>query len=103
MRLPRLTTRRWIVVVAIAAMSVEVYREVRLAAQYRLKACMHQQIECGSPTPVLTGAGRASGFFAFHVPDPEVASYHAALRQKYEYAALHPWLPVAPDPPPFEL
>ena len=25
--------------------------------------------------------------------------YHAALARKYEFAALHPWLPVEADPP----
>src|SRR5437763_13286762 len=30
------------------------------------------------------------------------ASYHAALRRKYEHAASYPWLPVEPDPPPPE-
>ena len=28
------------------------------------------------------------------------ASYYAGLRAKYERAARHPWLPVAPDPAP---
>ena len=27
------------------------------------------------------------------------ATYHDALRRKYERAAARPWLPVAPDPP----
>jgi hypothetical protein len=27
------------------------------------------------------------------------ATYHAALRRKYERAARYPWLPVEPDPP----
>ncbi len=26
-------------------------------------------------------------------------AYHGALARKYWYAALFPWLPVAPDPP----
>jgi hypothetical protein len=29
----------------------------------------------------------------------EAARYHAQMRDKYEYAARYPWLPVAPDPP----
>ncbi len=29
----------------------------------------------------------------------KLASYHAALRQKYERAASYPWLTVEPDPP----
>jgi hypothetical protein len=32
----------------------------------------------------------------------ELAKYHGALRQKYEYARWHPWLPLEPDPPPPE-
>jgi hypothetical protein len=27
------------------------------------------------------------------------SAWHEALRRKFEYAATHPWLPVAPDPP----
>jgi hypothetical protein len=26
-------------------------------------------------------------------------AFHAAMQRKYENAAQHPWLPVAPDPP----
>ncbi len=26
--------------------------------------------------------------------------YYQRLTQKYQYAASHPWLPIAPDPPP---
>ena len=28
-----------------------------------------------------------------------LTAYHTLLKQKYEYAAQHPWLPVEPDPP----
>jgi hypothetical protein len=28
------------------------------------------------------------------------AAYAAKMREKYEYAASHPWEPIAPDPPP---
>jgi hypothetical protein len=31
--------------------------------------------------------------------DRLAANYFAGLKRKYEYAASHPWLPVAPDPP----
>jgi hypothetical protein len=30
----------------------------------------------------------------------ERAAYAAKMREKYEYAASHPWEPLAPDPPP---
>jgi hypothetical protein len=30
----------------------------------------------------------------------ERAAYAARMREKYEYAASHPWEPVEPDPPP---
>src|SRR5262249_54765626 len=33
---------------------------------------------------------------------PAHAAYHAAMKKKYREAASHPWLPVAPDPPPPE-
>ena len=31
---------------------------------------------------------------------PERRNWHRSLAQKYFRAASHPWLPVAPDPPP---
>ena len=65
------------------------------------------------PTPKATPAER----FADEAPERQAASqgflvesldrstleerraYHASLKAKYERAARHPWLSVAPDPP----
>jgi hypothetical protein len=39
-------------------------------------------------------------FFAYNSGiQIELASYHAALKLKYERAARYPWLSPAPDPP----
>lgn len=58
----------------------------KLSAAYWAKANHHLQ----SP-PVIFGNGPAK-------PDPW-REYHAAMYEKYEFAARHPWLAVGPDPP----
>jgi hypothetical protein len=45
MRLPRMTTRKWILTVAISGavlgLIVQIHRELRLSSRYRVKARMH--------------------------------------------------------------
>lgn len=93
MRLPRMTTRRWIFTVVIAAALLEGYRELELCQQYRLKAKLHAGREGAQPVIFV------AGFFGYSLPSPEVAAYHKAMRKKYEQAATRPWASVEPDPP----
>jgi hypothetical protein len=92
-RMLKMTTRRWIFAVVIAATFLEGYREWELSRQYRLKARMHAGRE--GPQQVKIGAG----FYVYSLPGPDVAAYHAAMRKKYERAATRPWKSVEPDPP----
>jgi hypothetical protein len=110
MRLPRMTTRRWMITVAAVAF---VSAGVSLPHRWHL----HQQAK----------AHAAQGEFAdemarlcasqadfLRASDPSTArrldtsadvytrrvAYHAQLRERYERAAVYPWLSVEPDPPP---
>lgn len=46
-----------------------------------------------------SGELRWSEYVERHGGSPEAADYCDRLARKYEYAARHPWLPVALDPP----
>jgi hypothetical protein len=84
MKLPRFTTRRMMVVVAIVAIS--------MAATFRWydlhsKAKAYAWWAAISPMNFKGSKGE------------RMAAYYTLLRVKYERAARYPWLPVAPDPP----
>ena len=98
MRLPRMTTRRWIVAVAVIGLmlggTIEAYR-----LAYRLRRRYDD---------FLDRAQWHSGFvfdwnarWRKNESDATVRriNYHAEMARKYEHAARYPWLPVAPDPP----
>jgi hypothetical protein len=104
MRLPRMTTRRWIATVVISAallgLFVEINRELKLASHYRLEARLHSLQESASNGTVFHGIGAAAGTYAHGTANPELAAYHAEMRRKYENAAARPWLAIEPDPLP---
>jgi hypothetical protein len=90
MRRLRMTTRRWMVLVALAgvtsAAGVHVHRRRQLALAYHGNAMNHL---------------RALSGMAFHTR--EQAVFHKTMYRKYIRAYERPWLPVAPDPPrPYE-
>jgi len=91
MRLPRITTRRLMVLVAVAAIFAFGAVMVRKAREYRHAAARHAikariiELEAGPATISK---------------DRERAAYHSRMKGKYDRAASRPWLPVPPDPPP---
>ena len=107
MRLPRMTTRRWMLAVALVALSVSGEQMRRRAAQYRWQAERHANIEsaCRRTADLLPRMKPADwegfcGQMARGIRNsPRLAAYHAVLRRKYEHAARYPWLPVERDPP----
>jgi hypothetical protein len=93
MNLPRVrfTVRRLMVVVAIVAIAIWVFyirrEEFHSLALYHNK----QSYQHG----VMVNVGRG---MSLHQPNAK-GQWHLKLAQKYSYAASHPYLPVAPDPP----
>ncbi len=88
MRLPRLTVRLLLIVVALLALTLGLAGWMqRRAVTFRLEAARQYQgwVDHARPDPRDD-------------PGPE-ASYHLAMYEKYLKAASRPWLPVAPDPP----
>jgi hypothetical protein len=120
MRLPRMTTRRWMIAVAAVGLlmggCIGGYRLKRWYDHFLDHARVHAFLEVASRraehaerelSEKITGSGsgpktqravclRKILYFS------RIASYHAAMARKYQHAADRPWLPVEPDPPPPE-
>jgi hypothetical protein len=94
-----MTTRRWTLVVGVAAVLFAVGGELarrretfqRRARELALKAEIDEMVRAllrmgpSDPREVEQAGKRVE--------------FHDRLRLKYERAALYPWMPVAPDPP----
>ena len=98
MRLPWMTTRRWMVVVAVVGLVMgAIVGGVRLKQRKdRLLSRMRYHVQCKrywcSDEAVVSHMwdwDRTSQLFA----------YHAAMARKYQDAASCPLLPIEPDPP----
>jgi hypothetical protein len=115
MRLPRVrfTVRRMAVAVAVVGVAIGGTLNVRRWLAFRRMAVQHSQA-----TESWLYAARhfeqtgecAVGCLVYFESDPDeirkkargfraLASFHQAMVVKYEYALVHPWLPVPPDPP----
>jgi hypothetical protein len=101
MRLPGMTTRRWMVAVAVAAVLMvvvpEVIRDLRLAHQYRERAYtsgLWLRLFEGQWVVFPNGDGLQCA------PDQRRAAFFAEMKRKYERAATRPWVAVEPEPPP---
>jgi hypothetical protein len=112
--LPRMTARRWMIVIAIAATLVAVKVHLsRVADEYRAIAEYHD-----SQSRAVAGArhwsGSLDGDTTIYIGcdgcgpegDEELKGrdlamflWHERLSRKYDLAALRPWTPVPPDPP----
>jgi hypothetical protein len=95
MQFPRMTTRRWMVAVAVVALLlggiVGVYRLRRWHDGFVYRAQWHSRI-------VVTLRTRWRVAPNDPVP-PRLIVYYRSLASKYQHAARYPWLPVEPDPP----
>jgi hypothetical protein len=95
MRLPRMTTRRWTIAVAVVGL---ILWEGGLSAIYRNKARQYEaEVFAGTPKG---RRGSRQGWPRIDHPPSARLQWAKEMARKYEYAALHPWLPLAPDPPP---
>ena len=101
MRLPRMTTRRLLVAVAVVALVFAGEATRRrwecLASAYRGKAgrCEHVALVALHSSALEVARGNDSEMRKLK----RIADHHVALARKYQHAARCPWLPVAPDPP----
>ncbi len=118
MRLPRMTMRRWMIVVAVVGIGLGVSIEraaldhlgVALGAvvgivlgvtierrnRFRKIAAHHQahSKKLVSQGHIILFAGSSDA------PKWRRLEWHESMRLKYEHAAGYPWLSVDPDPPP---
>jgi hypothetical protein len=120
MRLPEMTTRRWMVAAATVAVLLGASGILRRAKRYQQVAELHAAEERwyrGLPDRPEALAERldatystirlelselqVSGTWDCAIPlIRKMTIYHAQLKKKYERAASHPWASVDPDPPP---
>jgi hypothetical protein len=111
MRVPRMTTRRWMIAVAVMAVML-----AAAAALFRRRLGLRERGDYHARRGgILTD--RARGFeqlalkFADREPritaewrayaacEAEIGAWHARLKEKYRHVARYPWLPIEPDPP----
>ncbi len=99
MRLPRMTTRRWMIAVVLAGVSIQAIRwHVKWSRAYLWLA--EQRAACkSSRTIVVTGNGPVRINRKGELISPERDRWYVATSDKFYRAALFPWLPVEPDPP----
>ncbi len=99
--IPRMTTRRWMVAVAIAGLLCLLeYRRrefAALATYHGAKATAGAIIRRGSMGMKVTYVDPDGNVIT--MDDLGVARWHETLAAKYRRAARYPWLPVDPDPP----
>jgi hypothetical protein len=98
--MPRMTIRRWIVIVTISAnllgVAIEVNRERRRASHYRSITHGYSIAEKLNRGQMVT---LPSGRIVQSAASPELSGYYAEMQRKYERAASYPWLSLEPDPP----
>ncbi len=96
MQLPRMTTRRWMIAVAVAALILWMAGLLSLSARYRDRAS-HYELELMGATPILMGPRERHRIV--HPPSAHLL-WAREMASKYRRASWCPWLPVEPDPPP---
>src|SRR5262245_34825675 len=111
MPLPRMTTRRWMVAVAVLALvfggQATRRRWASLTSTYRAKAVEYSlKARVAELNALVADASSKlsdtdpSKFALADSRYRQISEHYLALARKYERAATRPWLPVASDPPP---
>src|SRR5437899_845604 len=99
MRLPRMTTRRWMVAVAVVALACA----TTVLVMDRKKRFTRISWEHAGAFPPLSFVdlivATESERERLGAWGQRVTAWHKEMAQKYHYASRHPWLPVEPDPP----
>jgi hypothetical protein len=91
MRVPRMTTRRWMIVVLAVAFAALVVELERRASVYHRRAYEHFVL-----------AGGALRWKEIELRSSENRAYNMKMMRKWLAARQHPWIFVEPDPPPPE-
>ena len=105
MRLIRMTTRRWMVAVAIVAIGFGAFILVQRSRSYAALAALHadDENECRRIVEAVEGIPLDAPIWRDWAANARrsrrLLQYHAALRRKYDLASRRPWLAVEPDPP----
>ena len=97
----RFSTRHLMILVAIAGLFLGVLR-LWLDVSFRLqKAAFHEKMAALHRGQRPANMKRAAFFRLMAVIPrrPELAVLHSRMREKWQEAAAHPWLPVEADPP----
>jgi hypothetical protein len=110
MRLPRMTTRRWMIAVAAVAVMFAAASFFRRHLSLRERGDYHAKRE-GDLASRARGLGQIALDAAERIPETaaywrahaaceaEIGAWHARLKEKYRHAARYPWLAIEPDPP----
>ena len=111
MRVPRMTTRRWMIAVAVVGLVIGGGVWLKQRRDYFLSLAQSHQKEVASSTArgeaLKSRLGCTSGMTIEEIMHlhgdydrmMDRADHHASLARKYERAARYPWLLVEPDPP----
>jgi hypothetical protein len=99
MRLPRMTTRRWMIAVVLVGVSIQAIRWHVKASRAYLRTAELRAASKSFRTIVVAGKGPVRINRRGELISPERERWYAATSDKYYRAAFFPWLPVQPDPP----
>jgi hypothetical protein len=86
MRLPRMTTRRWMIMIAVVAIVLGAIAIDERRDRFRQLAAYHDRVVQALRPPYVPQV------------NPRRVAYHRDLAAKYERAARYPWLPLEPEP-----
>jgi hypothetical protein len=104
MRVQRLRMIGWRMMVAVALAGLAAGAALRgawylwLSVKYRAVSEKHAALAKSAPMARGHFPGPGGVYRDVERSSPE-REYHLRLKQKYDQAAAHPWLPVEPDPP----
>jgi hypothetical protein len=109
MRLPRMTTRRWMIAVAVVAVMLAATlfrRHLRLrergdyhARQEEVLTDRARHLEQLALEFADWKPGIVAQWRAYVACEAEIGAWHARLKEKYRHVARYPWLAIEPDPP----
>jgi hypothetical protein len=93
MRVPGMTTRRWMSAVAVMALLLGAQRFVERRAYFLTRA----EVEADRAADLIHGRACLRDEFCKEGFPEKLRDHYLALARKYRLAADRPWLPVEPD------